>query len=197
MKGVLHLDLERMRDQPGYGGGSAPVLCEPAVRGARSRIPTARAFGVDDCHVGASDGTAERTVEQRGADWMVILPSVGSPDAESPVERVVSAAPAATEGLALWWTMATLAQQLARANASQAAARHVLERECDRLVRENGRLVAELEEVAAALASQAEEHARDSRRARWTTYGLSLVVAGLGALLLVLGPLASVGRLGS
>jgi hypothetical protein len=93
--------------------------------------------------------------------------------------------------------MATLAQQFAAANARQARAQHVLEREQDRLVRENTRLAADLEAAAGALATQAEGHVRASQRTRWLVYGLSFLVAALGGLLLVLGPLATIGRLGA
>jgi hypothetical protein len=197
MKGVLRLDPEHMREQTGPAGAGTPMMCEPAVWGVPSQTPSIRATEALRRRIGASDRMPRLTVEQPGAEWMVVLPSANPPDAEPAVERVVSTAPAPSEGLALWCTMATLAQQLARANASQASVRHTLERECGRLIGENGRLVARLEEATAALASQAEEHARASRRARWIIYGLSLVVAGLGALLLVLGPLATVGRLGA
>jgi hypothetical protein len=144
--------------------------------------------------------TVRRVTVRAAADGearLNVLRSEGAPSAEPPVDRVIHAAPATPRGLPLWCAMATLAQQFAAANARQARARHVLEGEQDRLVRENTRLAADLEAAAGALATQAEDHVRASQRTRWLVYGLSFLVAALGGLLLVLGPLATIGRLGA
>ena len=172
-----------------------------ATAGTGTLDDEARMGGRRRSRLRTGDVETERRVTVRaaadGGAPLCVLPSGDAPSAEPPVERVVYAGPAMAGGLALWCTMATLAQQLAAANASQACARHALERNQGRLVRENGRLVAELEDTALVLAIQAEDHARACRRATWLIYGLSLAVVALGALLLVLGPLAAGGRFGA
>ena len=189
-------EARTVADSP--GGVVAGLPSHPTVVDRVSVGEAAQALDISAATVRRRIHTGELAAERVGRHgrtaWAVRLPA---PSAEPAVERVVHTAPAAAAGLALWCGMAALAQQLAKANASQARARHALGRENDRLVRENGRLVAELEDAVAALASQAGEHARAGRRARWLVAGLSLAVVALGALLLVLGPLATVGRLGA
>jgi hypothetical protein len=153
---------------------------------------------------------AERVARRGGTAWAVwplvvedeaphrqVVSPGGPPHAAPFVERVVHTAPAMAGGLAVWCSLAALAQQLAAANASQARARHRLEREHARLEREHARLVAEVEDAAEMLAIQAAEHARAARRAGRLIYSLSLMVVALGALLLMVGPLAAIGRLGT
>ena len=156
-------------------------------------IPTATARSIR--HEGAT-WPARRSTGEDAAPRLRPVSSDGRPAAAPPVEWVVQVAPAPTGGVALWCSMAAMAQQLAAANARQARARQGLERQNAQLERENARLVAEVEDAMEALAIQAEEHARAARRAGRLIAGLSLAVAALGPVLLVLGPLAAVGRLG-
>ncbi len=166
-----------------FGGGTALGLDISAA--------TARSIR----HEGATRAV-RRSAGEDAAPRLRLVASDGLPAGALPVERAVRATPASTGGVALWCSMAAVAQQLAAANARQARARQGLERQNAQLERENARLVAEVEDAMEALAIQAEEHARAARRAGRLIAGLSLAVAALGPLLLVLGPLAAVGRLG-
>ena len=182
-----------------YGGGPpawppSPAAADRAFSGGVTRAPD-------------NSVTTEHIIRRGGTTWSVwrstaedvprlrLVSSEGRSAAPPPIASVAPAAPAPTGGVALWCSMAAMAQQLAAANARQARARQALERQNAQLERENARLVAEVEDAAELLAHQAEEHAAVSRRTRWLISGLSLAVAALGALLLVLGPLAAVSRL--
>ena len=156
----------------------------PPVPGLVSMVGASRALDVSAAtvrrRIRTGELAAERVIHRGGTVWMValpdaasggpelrVLPSTSPPRAELPARQVVRTVPDAGGGLAIWCTLASLAEQLA----------------------------AEAEHATAALAAQAAEHARANRRAGWLISGLALMVAGLGALLLVLGPLATIGRL--
>ena len=177
-------------------GGNAADAPPGRVATVRARPPRPAGAGrvsIDEAvrapGIAAATVRRSRAVED-AAPRLRAVSSGGSPTLAAPVERVVPAVPAASVEPPLWCGLAVVAQQLAAANASQARARHALERE-------NRRLVAELEDAAVLLALHAKARVRAGRRARWLVCGLSLVVAALAALLLVLVPLAVMGRPGA
>ena len=184
----------------GRGGRDAawpphPTAVDRVFDGGAARAPAISAAPEHIVRHGGRRGRGGAPPAEDPAPRLRVVPTGGRP-AAPPVERVVPATPAPTGGLPLWCSMAAVAQQLAAATARQARARHGLERQTAKLERENARLVAEVADATELLAIQAEEHARAARRAGRLIAGLSLAVAALGALLLVLGPLAAVGRLG-
>ncbi len=94
--------------------------------------------------------------------------------------------------LATAWVL-TLLAPLAEANARQHETITAHAAQVADLREQRGRLTAELERATAALVGLHDEHARASRRARWLVSGLSLLLVGMTALLLILGTLAAAG----
>ncbi|MDP8923660.1 MAG: hypothetical protein M3O34_12365 [Chloroflexota bacterium] len=197
-----------MRSQPrqeAEGADGSPVVASLTVPGAPRRVSAVEAAHRLDAstttlrrRIRTGELAAERGVPHHDTGSVVAL-SEAQAERARPVGFSADGAPRVAEaedsagkdaavplGLALWCSMAAVAQQVAATAAGQQATLEQQAATIGALERENGRLIAELAGTQATIAAQAGEIARLGRYVLM----LALVAAGLGALLIVLGTLA-------